>query len=687
MKKYSKSVKDKKDYLNKFPNDFAHIKIKKLTPSKKYNIQQYDKSLTKYCEKKVKDFIKNKINRDDISNTFNKLKVNIVKIENIKKILINENNIKKNKRLELFKNNYVITKKINLEIIHKHNEIQKSNIAIQTEEFPFQKKSFYFNINGYYKKKNNILIKINEISMWSYKNSKYFNNFNKKVNNNKFEIIPNNEKIINNFSINFIKENYFPKGLENYTLNCYMNSLLQCLYYIRDFRNFFLTQKFKKSMTMCESMKDLMIGLSAINNKKFYIPKKIKNEIKKEEIFCDGKGGDAADLLSCIFDKITTELEKEESSITVEYETNVEDEFKMYQSLYKEIDFKTNVINKFFLGFYEKEYKCKKGHCKYSFQSEYRIVFPLEDISKNIKKNTNLNIYDCFDYYQRIQLNESNNKDMKSEDSQDNDYNNEDFENEEEETEKCSKCNENYVLREKIFRSPKILIILLDRGPNKKYDKTIEFYKYIDLNKYIKHNKYEYSKKYQLIGVSTHLGSCGDFGHYISFCLCDDNEYYCFNDKNVAKVVWNSKAKQYNCFYEGSPYILFYQRIGKSKKEKIFIKIINSLKDYIEDLIKKIDKIENNIKFTFNANKLKYIINNERTNNLFEFKLDLSEFNNSSKIKILVNDINVIDGIKENIINEYKWNVKISFEENEAKIQKLINHYFKKIQEKDCLIF
>ena len=185
-----------------------------------------------------------------------------------------------------------------------------------------------------------------------------------------------------------LNERNFPKGLENYTLNCYLNSLIQCLYYIREFRNFLLKTKFEKSMVICDSLKELMIELNKKDNNYFSIPKKLKNEIKKEKkTFSDGKGADVTDLLALIFDKITEELEKEESSQrTVKYETKVDEKEIMFEDLYNEIDFKNIIINKLFVGFYEKEYKCENGHIKYSFQNEYRIIFPLEKIYNNIKK-------------------------------------------------------------------------------------------------------------------------------------------------------------------------------------------------------------------------------------------------------------------------------------------------------------
>ena len=101
-----------------------------------------------------------------------------------------------------------------------------------------------------------------------------------KINNNSqtslsiINLDKNFENEINDFIKNYIKEkeeqiiyNYQPKGLINFTSNCYLNSLLQCLYYIKDFRNYFLNEKFSNLLHMCLSLKDIMKGLKNNNEK------------------------------------------------------------------------------------------------------------------------------------------------------------------------------------------------------------------------------------------------------------------------------------------------------------------------------------------------------------------------------------------------------------------------------------
>ena len=244
-------------------------------------------------------------------------------------------------------------------------------------------------------------------------------------------------------------------------------------------------------------------------------------------------------------------------------------------------------------------------------------------------------------------------------------------------------------MTEKIYRTPSILIIILDMGPKKKFDKKVEFYTHINLDKYIDDRKYEFPKEYQLIGVCTHLGSSGDFGHYISFCLCDDNNYYCFNDKNVKKIELNNNINSIFNLFNGSPYILFYQRL--EKKEQLIKKSIKNFQHYIEDKIIK----NNKIKIISNEKKLKYIIQNNIMNS-FEFEIDFTNFCCSSEnleIEIKSKEICIEDN-KENTTIEkdkYKWVENIPWKKNEESVALIIDNYLKKfdkyIPEKLCHIF
>ena len=363
----------------------------------------------------------------------------------------------------------------------------------------------------------------------------------------------------------------YPIGLANFNLNCYMNSLLQCLYYCVEFRDEFLKIDIKDSQPISKCLQTLMIGLK--NCKANYLsPKEIKKELNKYELFKDGKEADVTDLLDQLFYSIINELNEEESICgTVNYEEKTFIKSAMFNDNKNEVNFNI-IINKIFLGFYEKEYKCPTNLClhkKYSFQNEYKLVFPLEEISN--KKKKNLTLYDCFDYC---------------------------FLNKQKNIEKCEKngCKENLDLIEKIYEAPNILIIILDRGPNKNYKETIYFDEYIDISNYIDDDQKSHKKyiNYKLIGVITHLGYTGYYGHYISFCLCDDNNFYCFDDSRVTlKAKRGGKKKNsITSLYEGTSYVLFYQKMKENEKIDFLFYDNTKLKGkIIYSLIEKQNKI------------------------------------------------------------------------------------------------
>lgn len=415
-------------------------------------------------------------------------------------------------------------------------------------------------------------------------------------------------------------DDYYPKGLENFSLNCYMNSILQCLFYCKEFREKIINMNVNNSETMLRLLKDLFVELKKCKLK-YLIPKKIKNKLNEYELFEDYKEADALDLLEFIFNSIIYANIKENSICeSVLYEEKRNNKKDMFIESKSGIDFK-NIINEFFLGFYEKEFKCNNNHFNYSFQSEYRIIFPLEEISLFYKnKKENLDLDDCFLYILRKQ----------------------------EIKEKCF-CKKKFNLTEKIYKTPEILIIILDRGKNKLYKKIVKFPENLDLLKYIdEEEKNKFSNHYKLIGVLAHKGNSGRFGHYISFCLCDDNNYYRFDDKNVEKIKFerNKRINDYP-LYEGSAYILFY------KREK---------------------KYENQNKMNYNKNSLQ----NGNFNNTYE-KININKL---PKIKINFKKI-IIDDI-DSKIRKYDFSIENN-NETSCKWKNKKKDYILIIFEKECI--
>ena len=107
----------------------------------------------------------------------------------------------------------------------------------------------------------------------------------------------------------------------------------------------------------------------------------------------------------------------------------------------------------------------------------------------------------------------------------------------------------------KIFEPPLKLLINLDYGKNKKYQpSSIEFDEEIDITKFVEFD-YKQKIRYRIIGVCTHYGHSGSYGHYVAFCKdTQNNIWYEFNDSFCSEC--NKRE-----IYRGSPYLLLYERI------------------------------------------------------------------------------------------------------------------------------
>ena len=601
-----------------------------------------------------------------------------------------KNTTKKNNQRKKFKNSYILIGCSKNYSLPNLNKKEKQN---QENDIEKEKNDAILIINKKDKKEDRAIQKEKIEIKKSQNNIKVL-----KIDNNDSDIPKMNNILIKEINKKKLGlKNYKPKGLENFNYNCYMNSLLQCLFYLKEFRNYFLTNNFEKNQLVCLAMKDVMNGLNINDGKNFFSPRKMKNEIKKNEIFKDGEGSDVTDLLDYIFAGINSEIEQDSSSNhTVEYQTQIQDKRQVYKETYKEINFDI-IINKLFVGFYEKEFKCKSGHLKYSFQSEYRIVFSLEELFSYYKDKKVLTLYDCFDHYNRTQKIEeiednkeeddvSNssdifNKKSNEEDSEEKSDLNPNDEDGSKNIDKCQNCEQKYIFVEKVFRTPKYLIIILDRGYKKKCDKTVIFDEIIDLSNYMDDEKYEYQEKYKLTGVCVHHGRSGNCGHYTSICLCDDDKYYHLNDSH------SSILKNNDEFYEGSPYILFYSRLELTSKQKLIKSYFYQLKRKIVSIIKTIESMKCYSIIEINDfHILKYIFTETKSkeNNTTTIEIDFSEFNHKSKNPKLTIKKTLIANKrdKEEKENIY-WDDNLSNEENEENFEKTIRSYFKEFEIKN----
>ena len=244
-----------------------------------------------------------------------------------------------------------------------------------------------------------------------------------------------------------------PKGLYNFSLNSYMNSLLQCLFYIKELRDYFIQNKnkFTNEQPICKAFGEVMNELE--NSYDDYVePKQFKTVMGNiNNLFKGCKAVDVKDLFINLINSFLKELNlknniEESRNKDIDYSNKTE----IFKEAIKKID--NNIINKIFIGYYETIFKCSKYNIDtYSIQTEYFLLFELEKI-KNYFNTNKLSLELCFKYYYREQLN----------------------------TEfYCSECQKTHKgnAYEKIHRPPKILLIVLDRGNNKIFKGDVEINK------------------------------------------------------------------------------------------------------------------------------------------------------------------------------------------------------------------
>ena len=193
-----------------------------------------------------------------------------------------------------------------------------------------------------------------------------------------------------------------------------------------------------------------------------------------------------------------------------------------------------SIISDEFYGFNNSMTTC--GLCQISIhnvQSYNILFFPLEEIRKYKGYNFNtVNIYDCFDYYEKQEIYPSF-------------Y--------------CNNCKQNCQAfqQSKLLCAPKTLIININRGKGIEFNINIIFEEFLNIKKHIIFRDSPYY--YELIGVISHFGSNDMGGHFIAFCKNSNNcEWYKYNDQIVTKCYFNEVKGS------GLPYVLFYNYVEVS---------------------------------------------------------------------------------------------------------------------------
>ena len=147
--------------------------------------------------------------------------------------------------------------------------------------------------------------------------------------------------------------------------------------------------------------------------------------------------------------------------------------------------------------------------------------------------NNIVDIYDCFNYEQRITSMIGDNAMY------------------------CNYCKKTWSnsMRTFLTTGPEILIIILNRGKGIEFKIKINFYLELNLNNYIELQNT--GTQYELFGVITHIGESSMSGHFIAYCKdLWNNQWLKFNDAIVSQV----KDFRSEVIDFAMPYLLFYQK-------------------------------------------------------------------------------------------------------------------------------
>ena len=362
-----------------------------------------------------------------------------------------------------------------------------------------------------------------------------------------------------NFKVYFYENfeiDYYPmKGLNNVGLTCYMNSTLQCLLHIPELTNFFVNSYnefsnknekiIQKTETKGKISKEYKALLTEIfsNSRNFFgfdssvSPKKFNDLISRlNPQFSKYQSNDAKDLIIYLLQEMHEELNyfggKKLQKIPQCNQLDESDSFKFFYEVNSKMNF--SIISYLFWGIVKQTTICKV--CKstlFNFQYFQYLSFPLYRYA-----NTKFNIYKGLKDYIAEEILSGDNQFY------------------------CQKCQNlrDAKIFSKIYYTSPYLLINLDYGKNKIYiPKEIDYGSIIILSKeFLEIKAGEIT--YNLIAVSSHIGSSGNSGHYITYCRdIKSDSWYKFNDSSVSKCDFEN-TKEY------SPYLLLFKKVKQTFK-------------------------------------------------------------------------------------------------------------------------
>ena len=564
--------KRKKSYSNDSEQEKEEEEESKGRFKKKINEQSNIIKLSKKKNPEKNNFINNP---DEIIESLND------EVQKLKKIISEKEKAMQELKKEISDNKKQF-KEFNEKMKFKENELNQLS----------------YNYENLLKEHDNLKKQLQEISN-NNNNVPKINNImnNNNFNNNIFRNNPSNNTNINNNinNMNFGKNNNVkiklnPKknaiqpiekykkptliGLQNIGATCFMNATLQCLSQTKRLTNYFLNEEHlptiinnnialnnPNQLQLSPVYFELLENLWNKEGESYYAPYNFMNRINDmNPLFKKGEAGDAKDFIIYILEQMHKELKKplNLNNVNQNLPINQYDQNITLMNFFNEFSKETSILSDLFFGFNETTNIC--SNCKFIYNSQNKpnpicynygifnlLIFPLEEIKK-YKNNMNLmnlqsfyqgptnnvSMDDCFIYNEKTDFFTGDNKNY------------------------CNLCKQlcDSQYTSKIYVSPNILILILNRGKGNMYKVNLDFTMKLDITNYVilKENS---RIIYNLYGVITHLGESGPNAHFVASCKSPvDNKWYRYNDAQVSPIQ-DFKRDVYNF---GIPYILFYEK-------------------------------------------------------------------------------------------------------------------------------
>ena len=540
-------------------NQRTLIEDEKIEESEKNNSNEqiYEQKLKKIYDEKQKllDIEKKQLmqNKEDFEKMKNEFEIEKKDLEK----RIQEINIKEQEFIKKDEEN-IINLKIKEDLINKQSKeiVEKKETLIKKENLLKKKETQLeqkeFDLNNFKDKFNQeILIRQNQLQQKEDDLKKYDSSL------KEFKLSLAQEK--KNFEED--KKKYelskMPHeiGLRNIGATCYMNATLQALSNTDKFTEYFLTKyNFNpndNTKRMSNEMFKVLSNLWSENKKKGdYAPNDFKNTLSEQNpLFAGIQANDSKDLINFLLERFHQEMNchSQNNNQNNIDDINQFDERQALNSFVKEyFGANKSIITDCFYGLMETKSKCCGcNYIKYNFQIFSFLEFPLKEVNNYMFQtgrrlalvnqdgtNPDINLYECFDYYQKLDLMNGQNQMY------------------------CNICNNNRdtYYGSTVYSLPNYLIINLNRGKGATYQCNVNFPEVLNLLNYVSFKNG--NNVLQLYAVICHYGPSSMSGHFIAYCRHrKNNKWYKYNDSIV------TECTQPNEYYNGMPYILFYKTI------------------------------------------------------------------------------------------------------------------------------